>query len=526
MSNQLSMEKVLSIKQLHASGWSIRRISRSLSIDRKTVKRHLLEADSKGTTAAAQAPTAHDDVQGDSKGTTQAAKAPTAQLTESQRENGKSRSICHALHDVIVQGIERQLTAQRIYQDLVNDHCFKGSYWSVNRYVKSITRSIELPFRRMEKLPGEEAQIDFGTGAPYIDADGKLRKTHVLRVVLSHSRKAYSEVVTKQTTENFLRAIENAFYAFGGTPKTLVIDNLKAAVTKADWYDPEINPKMLDFCQHYKVAVLPTKPYTPRHKGKVERGIAYVQDNALKGRRFKSLAEQNAFLENWEANVADKRIHGTIKRQVGQLFEEVERHTLQPLPSTRFPYYHENQRIVSRDGHIEVAKGYYSAPPEYVGRQVWVRWDARTVALLNDRWQQIALHVRVEPGKRSTHASHLVSEKINGIERGLAYHLKKVSLIGPCTTRWAESMLEAKGIGGWRVLQGLLSLAGKHDSRQIETACDTAWRSQNFRLKAIRENVDRIQTTQVVMDFIEEHPLIRSPQEYAQFVHNIIQGGL
>ena len=136
MSNQLSMEKVLSIKQLHASGWSIRRISRSLSIDRKTVKRHLLGADSKGTTAAAQAPTAHDEVQGASKGTTQVAKAPTAELTESQRENGKSRSICHALHDVIVQGIERQLTAQRIYQDLVNDHCFKGSYWSVNRYPK------------------------------------------------------------------------------------------------------------------------------------------------------------------------------------------------------------------------------------------------------------------------------------------------------------------------------------------------------------------------------------------------------
>lgn len=111
----------------------------------------------------------------------------------------------------------------------------------MNRYVKKLIKTVELPFRRMEKTPGEEAQIDFGTGAPYVDANGKRRRTHVLRVVLSHSRKAYSEVVTKQTTENFIRAIENAFHAFGGVPRTLVVDNLKAAVLKADWFDRSIH---------------------------------------------------------------------------------------------------------------------------------------------------------------------------------------------------------------------------------------------------------------------------------------------
>lgn len=522
MSNHLSMEKVHSIKQLYASGWSIRRIAKSLSIDRKTVKRHLQDVVSKGTTPELEAPTAQVLVDATSKGSS----APTAQGVDHDLSMISSRSGCRAVHDLILQGVQQELTAQRIYQDLVKDHSFTGSYWSVNRYVKKLIKTVELPFRRMEKTPGEEAQIDFGTGAPYVDANGKRRRTHVLRVVLSHSRKAYSEVVTKQTTENFIRAIENAFHAFGGVPRTLVVDNLKAAVLKADWFDPDINPKMLDFCKYYNVAVLPTKPYTPRHKGKVERGIAYVQDNALKGRVFNSVAEQNAFLTEWESQVADKRIHGTIKRQVGQLFDDIERSALRPLPSTRFPFYHEGQRIVSRDGHIEVAKSYYSAPPEYVGHQVWVRWDSRTVTLFNDRWRQITLHVRVEPGKRSTHTSHIASEKISGIERGIAYYLKKARLIGPHTARWAEGMMEAKGIGGWRVLQGLLALASKYDSRKLEAACDTAWRSQSFRLKAIRENVERIQSTQVVMDFIEEHPLIRSPEEYAQFVHNIVQGGL
>jgi len=92
------------------------------------------------------------------------------------------------------------LSAQRIFQDLVADYDFAGRYHSVRRFVAKLKEADPLPFRRMEVAPGEEAQIDFGKGAPIIDEDGRRRRTHVLRVVLSHSRKAYSEVVYQQTT--------------------------------------------------------------------------------------------------------------------------------------------------------------------------------------------------------------------------------------------------------------------------------------------------------------------------------------
>ena len=120
-------------------------------------------------------------------------------------------------------------------------------------------------------------------GAPLVGPDGKRRKTHVLRVVLSHSRKGYSEAVCRQTTDDFLRCLEDAFRHFGGVPRRLVLDNLKAAVKKADWFDPEINPKVRSFGEYYGTVFLPTRPYTPRHKGKVERGVDYVQENALRG---------------------------------------------------------------------------------------------------------------------------------------------------------------------------------------------------------------------------------------------------
>jgi transposase len=399
----------------------------------------------------------------------------------------------------------------------VAEQGFAGKYDSVKRFVRRLTQCQPLPFRRMETPPGEEAQVDFGTGAWVVAPDGKRRKTHVFRIVLSYSRKAYSESTFTQTTDDFLRALENAFCAFGGVPKTLVIDNLKAAVAHPDWFDPELSPKVQSFCLHYGTVILPTKPYMPRHKGKVESGVKYVQANALKGRKFPSNEAQNRFLAGWETGVADTRIHGTTKRQVAKLFAE-ERPSLLPVPLERFPCFREARRKVNRDGHVEVAKAYYSAPPEYLGRTVWVRWDGRLVRIFNHRFEQIALHVRHEQGRFSTQAEHLAPEKINGIERGAAYLLNKVAWIGPQSQQWSEAMLHARGIEGTRVLQGLLSLTRKHSAKALENACEIALSHGAFRLRTIRHLLQRKTEKQTSMPFLDEHPIIRPMDDYARVV--------
>ena len=135
-------------------------------------------------------------------------------------------------------------------------------------------------------------------------------------------------------------------------------------------------------------------------KGKVERGVSYVRANALKGRRFKSLSEENLFLKQWESQVADKRIHGTTRKQVATCFEE-ERPHLQPLADSLFPCFQEARRNVHRDSYVEVARAFYEVPAELIGRQVWVRWDSRCVRIFNDRMEQMQIHTRVEPGQFS-----------------------------------------------------------------------------------------------------------------------------
>lgn len=270
--------------------------------------------------------------------------------------------------------------------------------------------------------------------------------------------------------------------------------------------------------------ILPTKPYTPRHKGKVERGIDYVQENGLKGRRFSSLEDQNRHLRDWEANVADTRIHGTTHQHVGRVFREVEQPALRPLPTERFANFQEAQRSVNRDGHVEVAKAYYSAPTEYLGRRVWVRWDARTVRIFNQRFEQVALHVRHEPGKFSTLGEHLAVEKINGIERGAAWLLSKVDAIGPHATEWAQAMLQSRGIAGVRVLQGLLSLAHRHAADDIERACEVALSYGAFHLRPLRQLIQRRAAKQQPLPFLDEHPIIRPLADYGQWLQAALTG--
>ena len=524
MSNLLQVAVIDTILSLHQRGWSQRRIARELGVHRETVARYLrqLLPTPKPAIAPIGSP-APDDAPKPAIAPIGVADLPDmpAVPPAPATEPGAGRpSDCAPWRAVIQAKLDLGLSAQRIHQDLVAEHGFTGSYYSVRRFVRSLEATQELPFRRLECGPGEEAQVDFGTAAPVLSPDGKRRRPYVFRIVLSHSRKAYSEAVYRQTTDNFLRCLENAFWHFGGVPQRLVLDNLRAAVQRADWFDPDLNPKVLSFARHYGTVFLPTRPYTPRHKGKVERGIDYVQENALKGRIFTSLDEQNQFLLGWEQTVADTRLHGTTRRQVGAHFAAVERAALQPLPPERFPDFHEARRVVHRDGHVEVERAYYSVPPEYLGRRVWVRWDGRLVRIFNERLEQIALHVKHEPGRFSTQSQHIAGPKISGVERGAAWLLGQVRRLGPCSLRWAEAMLQARGVEGVRVLQGLLNLAHRHPSDAIEQACDVALSYGAYRLRTIRALIERQAPRQESLPFLEEHPLIRPLSDYSQFAHN------
>ena len=499
--NQLNVSLQHSIMTLAANGWSHRRIARELDIHRETVGRYLRLADSKPAkvlTGSASDPAAKPAI-------------PLAGCLPAGRQ-----SLCVPLQAVIAAAVQTGLSAQRIYQDLICDHAFTGGYHSVQRFVRQMLQTQPVPFVRMEVAAGMEAQVDFGQGA-WVMVDGKRKRPHLFRIVLSHSRKGYSEVVWQQTTESFIRCLENAFRYFGGVPRTLVPDNLRAAVTRADWYDPELNAKVEEFCRHYGTVMLPTRPAMPQHKGKVEAGVKFAQNNALKGRIFNSLAEQNLYLADWESGQADTRIHGTTRQQVGKVFKEVEQAKLLPLPASLFPVFEEAPRTVHQDGYVELKRAYYSVPPEYVGRQVWVRWESRLLRVLNQRREVIAVHALAEPGKFTADPTHLHSPYRRVVQQSLEHLLDRARLIGVHTGSWAEAMAQQRGPIGSRVLHGLLSLAGKHPAAALERAAEKALHHGTWRLRDLRTLLEQAAPLPQ-LDFLETHPLIRNLDTYRDCV--------
>jgi transposase len=522
MANQLTVQEQEAIRTLAKQGWKIRRIAKELGVSRNTVRQYV---------RAMEPATTPDDLveavleSGNRPIQTDPSFDPRDGQIDPLSTAGKTgrKSLC-ADHEALLRTkVQAGLTAQRIFQDLQTEVVFAGSYQSVKRYVGKLRQTDPQMVCRLEVQPGEEAQVDFGAGPMLVGADGKKTKTWIFRVVLSHSRKGYTEAVLRQNTETFLRCLENAFRHVGGVSLTVNLDNLKAAVLKFDWADPHLNPKLREFARHYDTTILPCVPRTPEHKGKVESNIRYVRENALAGRVFTSLAALNQLLFHWEKNVADVRIHGTTKRQVAEVFK-AEQPFLKPLPTSLFPCFEEGRRTVHRDGHVEVAKAYYDVPPEYLRREVWVRYDSRQVRLFVEQKDSslklIQTHRRLEPGQFTNPRG--LGGGYGPVQAHLQYWLKRAQQLGSSCAQWAQELANQRGIGAIRSLMGLVSLVDRHSFAAVNRACAKASAKGTWRLRDVSALIQSPET-QAQLTFEEHHPLIRHLSEYGLFIRQQTQ---
>jgi len=241
------MAQTQAIQALAATGQSNRAISRALGVDRGTVAKSLSQIQNQPTIWEAPTGSLASDVVGEDCAThvceSHAETCPASTTAESSSKTdvtetpAGSRSECDAWREEIIRKLEQGLTAQRIWQDLVDEYGFTAKYHSVRRYVAKLQQKTPQLVRRMEVAAGAEAQVDFGTGAWITSKDtatGKTsrRRSWVFRIVLSHSRKAYSEAVFHQSTEAFISALENSFRYFGGVPQTLVSVQWGATISK------------------------------------------------------------------------------------------------------------------------------------------------------------------------------------------------------------------------------------------------------------------------------------------------------
>src|ERR1700756_1673272 len=402
MSNALSEDKKQQIIALGKLGCPLRRIEQATGVRRETASAYLKAAGivvrlprfwgkripSKAANEVTPDP--------DSK----PAKEVTPDFNAAFSAKPAVRSTCEAYRELIEQGLALERNSKAIWQDLVSDHGFAGSYQAVKRFVRKLRGA-----RRPEAAgiiltaPGEEAQADYGSGPMVRDPQsGKYRRTRLFVLTLGYSRKCVRLLTWRSSVRTWAELHEQAFRRLGGCPRVIVLDNLGEGVLKPDIYDPALNPLYRDVLAHYGAVALPCRVGDPDRKGKVESGVGHAKRTPLKGQRFESLEQAQTYLDHWERGWADTRIHGTPKRQVAAMFAE-EKPALQPLPLEPFRYYQYGERTVHLDGCVEVEAAYYSAPPRWIGRRVQVQWNLQWVRLLHPQTGHLLReHLRQERG--------------------------------------------------------------------------------------------------------------------------------
>lgn len=434
-----------------------------------------------------------------------------------------SCSACEVHREFIAEQVRLGRNAKAIYQHLVDDFAFTHRYNSVKRFVRSLKHKDPEQFDRLEFLPGEEAQVDYGQGAPTRDKKtGSYRRPRLFVMTLRYSRRAFRKVVWNSSQEVFARLHEEAFRYFGGCTRYVVLDNLKEGVLKPDIYEPELNPIYALMMRHHGVVADPARVRDPDRKGSVENAIQHTQETALKGRRFESLEEQNAYLMAWEEKWAAPRVHGRAKRQVQAMFEE-ERPYLSSLPLMAFRFFKQEKRTVWDDGLIQVGQCYYAALPAPLFCEVWVRIYESEIEILDPRTMRILRrHRRLE---RKGEMAIDPTDRIFNPSRETERLLQMAEAIGPHTVRLCQALFRENGRVAQKRIQGIVALSRKHSAAQIEEACKSAydhhaWSCRAVRLlieKKIEQEAAQEASKSAQLDLLQADDSIRPIGEYQTF---------
>jgi transposase len=331
------------------------------------------------------------------------------------------------------------------------------------------------PTMRQSHVAGQKAFVDYsGKKVPIADPlTGEVRMAEIFVAVLGASNLTYAEASWTQGLPDWIGAHVRMFQFFGAAPRLLVPDNLKSAVHKPSFYDPELNRTYAAMAAHYSVGILPARPRKPKDKAAVEAGVRFAQAYILGRLRhvtFFSLAECNAAIA-----AALERMNGREMRRLGisrrQLFETVERPVMQPLPEQDYEYAEWRLARVGIDYHVEVQDFFYSVPHALIHEQVDTRATAHTIEIFH-RGKRVAAHARRYGGQRhGTLPEHMPSAHRRYAEWTPERLQRQARAIGPNTEALVIAVMARRPHPeqGFRTCLGVLRLFRGVDPARAET---------------------------------------------------------
>jgi transposase len=444
-----------------------------------------------------------------------------AELLVPKTQPPKKPSTLEPYQEVVEQMIEQGLEMTAMWQRLRDDHGYSGSYSSVRRFVHRLQEQEpdQKAVIRVHSEPGEEMQVDFGSVGKLFDpGSGRIRTAYVFVATLCYSRHQYAELVFDQKTATWIGLHRRAFEYFGGVPKRVKPDNLKAAVTKALIHDPVLGEAYRRMAIHYGFLISPTAPAQPQQKGKVENGVHYVKRNFMAGQMFADINFANQHLLEWIREVAGVREHGTTHQAPLYLFEKYERAALQPLPEEPFALLETRTVKVHPDCHVVIDGSYYSVPYSWVGQKLDAFIHEHVIEIYAGH-QQVTTHVRLhDKGKWSTRVSDYPPHKAEYLIKTPDYCRKTACRIGPATCQVVDHLLADRPLDRLRSVQAILRLEESVGNQRLEDACKRAVYYGDMRYRRIKDILNAALDRQPLPE-----PPIASEQHAYTFARNPVE---
>ena len=504
---EVAMWEILNVLRRLGRGESKSSIAQATGYSRSTVRRYEREAYRLGWSASAAEPTE------------ELAAAVSRRLSPAaDRPSGETESDLLPHQEQIRSwltappGEKRGLRLTKVHE-LLARHGVHVPYSSLHRFAVKHCGFAErrrITVRMAECEPGELAEIDFGLlGLVHDPETGRRRRLWALIVVLVSSRHQYVHVTHSQKVPDVIDGLEDAWEFFGGAPKRVILDNLRAAINKADNYDPIFQRTFDEYASYRGFVIDPARVRDPTGKPHVERGVSYVRDNFFRGEEWRDRNDVQTRVIAWCLETAGTRTHGTTRKQPLAVFENLERPALTPLSRPRFDPPRWAQCKVHPDHHISFGKALYSVPTRFIGQPVWVRADSKLVRIYSDG-QVVKSHPKQLPGGRSTDHTDYPPELTSYTLRDPQRLIRQANEQGLQIGRFAEKLLS--GDFPWaklRQAQKLLRLGEKYGWNRLELACQ---RALAFELI----NVKRVES--ILRQDLEQLELLASPTREARVI--------
>lgn len=494
------------------SGYNISQISKALSLDRKTVRQYISIAEKAGISPSEPLPEKAELLE------------QLQPLIPRKEYNQPGRNVFLAYKDEIISLVTAtydRLKPKTAYEVICERHGITASYTSFKRFVRDHAEELGLPKQprttcRFETEPAEELQIDYGKmGRLHDPLTRRNRDLYAFIATLSYSRFKFIDFVWKQDQRSFIGSHMRMFDFFDGVPARLVIDNLKAGVLKPDIYLPELNRAYQEMAEHYSCFIDPARPYQARDKGKVERTVPVVREffRKLKALHLNlDIARANKEARKWCLETNGMKVHGTTGLKPFEVFEQIEKSRLGPLPVEHFEVPTWKAAKVHVDQFIQFDKKTYAVQQRFVGQYVWVRATEKLIHIYKDHIL-IKRYVRSDAYQQYDPSDFPRNMQVMLESRDVQALLERAEAIGSAFKKLLLEVLSPHAKLNYRRALALLRLSENYSKEQLNRAAEVACPLKIHTPKQFKALIERNKTPQ------QEIPIPIS-EETRQFVRD------